>query len=141
MWDFLYAAGIAKNLLSRVNARSLLTRIRYNSNIMLSKKERLTRIDFATFFARGKRYHSPLFQLIYTPHNTFHASVVVPKKIEKQAVKRNKIRRRAYDILRREKMNTVGVYILIAKKPITTTAYNGLKIDLLSLIRQTGKVR
>jgi ribonuclease P protein component len=94
---------------------------------MLPKKERLSREAFSRFFAMGRRTHSPSLQCIHTPHPTIHVSVVVSKKIYKLAVKRNKLRRQIYDMVRRYRSeeNLSGVYIFIAKdgvKALTTTA-------------------
>ncbi len=87
---------------------------------MLQKKERLNREKFNRFFSVGRRVHSPLFTLIYTPHPTFHGAVVVSKKVAKLAVTRNTIRRRIYAMLRTHAIHRQGgVYIVVVKKPIT----------------------
>jgi ribonuclease P protein component len=103
---------------------------------MLRKKERLSREAFNRFFSVGKRYHSPSLQLIYSPHDTFHASVVVSKKVARSAVKRNKIRRRIYDIVRNYKQsnNETGVFIIITKPNVATYSYAVLKEEVLGLI-------
>lgn len=95
---------------------------------MLPKKERLSREMFNRFFATGKRIHSPSLQMIYTPYNTLHVSVVVSKKNYKSAVKRNKIRRRIYDIVRRYRAEKplTGIYIFITKSDIHTKTYSAL---------------
>jgi ribonuclease P protein component len=66
---------------------------------MLAKKERLTRHEFDRFFSLGKRYHSPLFQLIVAPAESFHGAAVVGKKVARSAVERNRIRRQLYGVL------------------------------------------
>ena len=70
----------------------------------------------------GKRTHSPALQIIFSPHDALHVSVVVSKKIAKHAVKRNKIRRRIYDIVRnyRSEQKIHGVFIFLVKQPILT---------------------
>ena len=84
---------------------------------MLAKKNRLTKAQFDRFFSSGKRIHSPLLQLIYTPHQQFHGAVVVGKKVSKKAVRRNQLRRRVYGHLYRwhTQTETTGVYIVILK--------------------------
>lgn len=84
---------------------------------MLPKTKRLTKRAFDTYFRSGKRYHSPHLQLIYTPAPDFHGAVVVGKKVFKQAVKRNAMRRRLYGVLYRYSKQTgaTGVFIIIAK--------------------------
>lgn len=103
---------------------------------MLAKKERLTKSDFDRFFASGRRHHTPLFTLVYTPSADFHGAVVVPKKILKSAVKRNKVRRRMYDVLRRQSCSggVCGVYILLMKPEGVTAPYTELKEALGTLL-------
>lgn len=108
---------------------------------MLPKKERLSRVEFNRFFSAGKRCHFPLFQIIYTTHNTLHVSVVISKKIAKSAVVRNKIRRRIYDIVRnyRSEEKTSGVFIFMVKLPVVTTSYSRLKEEVISAIQTVIK--
>lgn len=108
---------------------------------MLRKRERLSRAEFNRFFSSGKRSHSNFFQLVYSPHPNFHASVVVPKKIIRQATKRNKLRRRIYDILRVYSRHNqlAGVHIVLVKKNPIGISYEPLKDELVSLIGHTNK--
>ena len=87
---------------------------------MLKKKERLKRKEFDEVFARGKRLHSPIVQLIYAPSDTFHGAAVVGKKVYKKAVDRNSLRRRLYGLLYTvlRPASPLGTYILIAKPQI-----------------------
>jgi ribonuclease P protein component len=107
---------------------------------MLAKKERLSRDAFNRFFSVGKRHHAASFQIVYAPHPTFHASVVVPKKIEKSAVGRNTIRRRIYDILRHytREQKAHGVFIVIVKQPILKKPYAVLKEEVIQVITPLG---
>ncbi|QQR64725.1 ribonuclease P protein component [Candidatus Kaiserbacteria bacterium] len=99
---------------------------------MLPKKERLSRLEFNRFFSVGKRYHSPLFTLVYAPSPALHVSVVVSKKISNHAVVRNKIRRRIYDIVRHYRTETEvrGVFIFLTKKGVENTPYTSLKSEV-----------
>lgn len=96
---------------------------------MLRKKERLSREAFGRFFSLGSRHHTPLFTVVSHSHDTLHASVVVPKKVLKQAVRRNKLRRRIYDIIRQYKKETgtTGVFIFITKPAAAHASYDVLK--------------
>ncbi len=47
----------------------------------------------------GRKLHTPLFTIVYSPEETFSASVVVGKKVYKQAVKRNRLRRQVYSVV------------------------------------------
>ena len=110
---------------------------------MLRKKERLNREAFNRFFSAGTRTHSQSFGLVYVPHPTFHASVVVPKKIVQKAVARNKLRRRIYDILRnfKQKDGPTGVYIVMVKPKAATSSYDELKTEIEGLVGRTMKSR
>ena len=103
---------------------------------MLPKKERLSRMAFSQFFAVGKRSHFPSFQVVYVPHQSLHASVVVPKKIARHAVQRNKIRRRIYDILRnyRSEKKIHGVFIFLVKSSVLEKDYVLLKNEVRTCI-------
>lgn len=105
---------------------------------MLKKHERLTKSTFDTHFQNGKRLHSGLFTLIHDKTPQFHGAVVVPKKILKSAVERNKLRRRIYDVLQRTVAGAQGgVYIIIAKQQAVNASYQTLKEELTKLIGRT----
>ena len=110
---------------------------------MLSKKERLSRDTFNRFFSLGKRHHSPYWTLIYAPAPTFHASVVVPKKIARLAVNRNRMRRRIYDIVRlfHKEQKIQGVFIFLVKAPALPLTHEVLKMEVRSRITETQKIR
>ncbi len=84
---------------------------------MLKKKERLTKKEFDRFFSLGKRLHSPFFTIVYTKSDNFHGAVVVGKKVFKNAVDRNLLRRRLYNSLYKLSRadNLKGVYIILSK--------------------------
>lgn len=88
---------------------------------MLKKKERLTKKEFDRSFSVGKRFHSPVLQLIYAPGADFHGAAVVGKKVYKKAVDRNSLRRRLYAVLYRygKQQGKKGTFMLIAKPSIT----------------------
>ncbi len=83
--------------------------------------------------------HTPLFQLIYAPYPTLHASVVVSKKISKHAVDRNKIRRRVYDVARRYRSESglTGVYIFIMKNGVEKSSYHDIAEEVRKAITKT----
>lgn len=103
---------------------------------MLPKRERLSRKDFDRFFKTGRRYQNEYYTLVYTAHPSFHASVVVPAKVEKRATRRNKIRRRVYDIVRHcvDVRERGGVCIVLVKSPALTASYDELKLALEALL-------
>lgn len=84
---------------------------------MLQKKNRLSTAAFDQFFKTGKRRHSPNLQVIHVEQAEFHGSAVVGKKVFKEAVKRNRLRRQLYAVLYRlmKAQQLSGVTIIIAK--------------------------
>lgn len=89
----------------------------------------------------GKRAHSPLYTIVYSPSPTFHASVVVSKKVARLAVDRNKIRRRIYDILRRYQSRTgvTGVCIVLTKATVRGKAYAEMSEDITTQLSRIMK--
>lgn len=102
---------------------------------MLPKAKRLTRDEFSRFFASGKRVHTPAVQFVYTPSTKIKVAVVVGKKVYKNAVDRNHLRRQLYHIMRDwlAESGAQGVFILIAKPPIREYSYR----DLESCVSET----
>lgn len=101
---------------------------------MLKKTNRLNQAEFTHFFKVGKRSHSGSIQLIYSPYHRFHGSVVVPKKLVKKAVDRNKLRRQLYSSLHSLLVNKkqTGVYIVVVKRNSLE-----LKNELVDLVGAT----
>ena len=99
---------------------------------MLPKKERLSRAEFNRFFSLGKRFHSKTFTIVYAPHDSLHVSVVTSKKVSPNAVDRNKVRRRIYDIVRhhRDEVGTRGVYIFLTKVGAKSAPYASLRDEV-----------
>ena len=70
---------------------------------MLSKKYRFhSRGGVRYVYQKGKTVRSPKMSLVFAENNKgfTRMAVVVSKKVEKSAVKRNRIRRRIYEALR-----------------------------------------
>ena len=103
---------------------------------MLSKKQRLTKRQFDHHFKVGKRQHSANLQLIVSPAETFSGAVVVGKKVFKQAVKRNQLRRRLYGVLYRWQQQSprTGVYIILAKPTARSATRRALLDETQSLL-------
>ena len=72
---------------------------------MLSKKYRFhSRGGVKYTYRHGKTIRTPNISLVYNnnPRGFIRSAVVVSKKVEKTAVKRNRIRRRVYEAIRLE---------------------------------------
>ena len=106
---------------------------------MLNKKERLSRDLFNRSFAVGKRIHSPCLQLIVHATDSFHGSVVVPKKIYKKAVDRNMIRRQLYGVLYTFHKNKyiLKTYIVIIKPAIKEMTRKQRAFELQQILQKT----
>jgi ribonuclease P protein component len=88
---------------------------------MLKRSQRIQRADFATFFKQGRRFHSDHATVVFTPYPTFHASVVVSKKVSKSAVTRNTFRRRVYAKLAAQStQKQTGVFVVVLKPSFAT---------------------
>lgn len=110
---------------------------------MLKKSQRLTRKEFDAVFKTGKRSHFPHLTVVYESSEEFHTSVVVGKKVAKSAVKRNLLRRRVYDRVRRsmQKEGVKGMYLFLVKPSYTSLSRKAadafLTESIASIIKQT----
>ena len=127
----------SQKALPRGQCFSLFT-FHFKLGAMLPKRQRLTTAEFNQFFKSGRRFHHPLMQLIYTPHPTFHGSVVVGKKVAKKAVARNRARRQLYAVLYRFAKDHVptGVYLVILKPAAASATVTERKAALSEILAQ-----
>ena len=111
---------------------------------MFSAAIRLSRRAFTTYFKIGRRFQTPALTLVYSPTDTLAVAAVVGKKVSKQAVGRNRIRRRIYAGMRRSftvHTITTGTYILIAKPAAATYSRAALAAELVTLLALPLKSR
>ncbi len=108
---------------------------------MLASGNRLSRTDFSVAFSKGRRVHTTIGTLIYTPGDRFHGSVVVSKKVSKKAVVRNRLRRQVYGQLYTSLKQTgwVGTVIVLLKPTIATLPHNMRLTAIRQLIEQVPK--
>lgn len=85
---------------------------------MLPKKQRLNKKDIDLLFKSGKSIHSTnlTFKFILTSGKVVpHISFVAPKSLAKLAVKRNLLRRRGYDAIKKYinqfPLGLIGIFI------------------------------
>jgi ribonuclease P protein component len=102
---------------------------------MLKRSERLSRTQFAEFGKKGKRVHAEIATLSFLNHPSFHAAVVVSKKVSKSAVRRNRLRRQVYAELQRIKESgVIGVFVCTLKpeaEKMTNTEFRGAIKNLI----------
>ena len=113
---------------------------------MFKKSVRLSQSEFMTFLSAGKRYHSTFLTITFTPGPVIRAAVVVGKKVAKEAVDRNRIRRRLYATLRLALIGTsapcpLGAYIIVAKPGTLKVPRLALKAEQITLLAQISKAR
>ena len=92
-------------------------------------------------FSNGDSAHSKLFSVKWANNprrQNPRAAVVVGKKVYKSAVKRNRIRRRVYEIIRPfvKNMPAIDMVISIYSPEILTASHDELRIQLLPLLNQ-----
>lgn len=108
---------------------------------MLRKKYRLPKKDGAIVFKEGRVTKDVLF-LIKSKKNNFSYSrfaFVVPLKIEKKSTKRNKIRRKVYEILRHQyKFIKKGfdVLIILQDPGISKKKYSEIEKELKNTLKK-----
>ncbi len=104
---------------------------------MLPKNKRITKATFQSLM-KERRVFSTDFFLFYLRKSEFpQYAFVAPKGIFKKAVKRNKIRRLGYNILRVLPLKQ-GTGIFIYKKQALSATREQLKEDIIYILNKTG---
>ena len=101
--------------------------VRYNT-IMISQAHRFHGLGSLKYvYAQGKTVRSASMGLRYADNprrKTWRAAVVVSKKVHKSAVKRNRIRRRIYEVIRTSQILDEQA------KDIVISVYDGQVLDV-----------
>jgi len=97
--------------------------------------------EFSELYKRGRCARGKYFNLIYLPNSLGHCrmAVVTSRKVG-NAVERNKIRRRARELFRRNK-DLLGIpldILLIAKKEIRSAPWAVLRDEYLAAAEAIG---
>lgn len=110
---------------------------------MLSRKYRFhSRGGVRYTYAHGKTIRTPKMSLVYNDNSRGFQrfGVVVSKKVEKTAVKRNRIRRRVYEAIRAELPNynlkRDHIFVVYSKEVITMD-FKELRALIHSLLEQS----
>lgn len=103
---------------------------------MLPKSSRISRALFSVLLKSGKYFNSEHFLLRVAPLAEIRVSASVSKKVSKQAVVRNKIRRRIYSFMR-EVLPDIkpSLYLIVAKPGAYAIKGDELRSELVRLIR------
>lgn len=95
-------------------------------------------------FSKGKVARSRHLLLRYVPNaNRLHSrfAVVISKKIHKQSVYRNRVRRRIFEIVRNEFPSIDGSYdvtITVFSPEVLTLPHDKLREEIIQLFEQAG---
>ena len=100
---------------------------------MLPRVARFDRTTFAQALRAGRRTHTPFFSLVKSPAPNFRVAVVVGKKVAKQSVARNRLRRRLYAAFAHVEP-APGHYILIAKAGSAALPYGALEVEIARIL-------
>lgn len=102
---------------------------------MLATKYRVPRQYIDYILKKGDSYTSKLFIVRYKPNreNFSRYRIIISRKVDTKAVKRNYLRRQSYEAIRLNtpKDSTTGLdIILIAKKNAIKASYKNVEDDL-----------
>lgn len=104
---------------------------------MFSKQFRIAAKEFNSLIKGGVRMHSPSLMLQFVSGDLYKFAVVVPKKVFKKAVDRNKVKRVLYGYLKKaytEELLATGMYILVLKKPANQKTLQEIKNEVQGLL-------
>ncbi len=103
---------------------------------MVPKKQRVTRVLFDKVFKEGKIHTAKYVYVRALVDATLtlpHYAVVVPKKVLKDASKRNTLKRKVYAILKEQKLPE-GIFIFFLKKGADTVSFDDVTKEVNALI-------
>lgn len=113
---------------------------------MISRKNRFHgHNSLRTVYSRGKAVRGPSFAIKFVANDRrkdYRLAVVVSKKVNKSAVKRNRIRRQVYEIVRSQKLITgnYDVVLTVFSDQLGQTSTSQLENELRDHFRQAGLV-
>jgi ribonuclease P protein component len=108
---------------------------------MVPKHKRVTKDFFERVFKEGKIYSGEYMycKVLVDIHLAVpHYAVVVPKKITRSAVLRNKFKRQGYAVIKKyEKENEVipGIYLFFIKTDLSKLSFNELFLDVETIFK------
>jgi len=99
--------------------------------------------DFSDIYKRGRRYRTSLFTAVVVRHaGPCRAAYVVSRKVAKQAVRRNRVRRWLREALRRLLAGAEcrADIVLIAHQPAYRAGYWAIYRELADILGRAGLV-
>lgn len=104
---------------------------------MIPKKKRVTKEVFQVLMKEGKTLSTQLFLFYFKKNENPQYAFVAPKKIFKNASKRNKFRRAGYNILRTIPLEQ-GLGVFLFKKEAINANIKDVKENILYLLKKVG---
>ncbi len=119
----------------------------YCDDIMLKKRQRLSRIAFEQLLKHGKRMHGTYLTLLHlstesvsrkTPAG-YVCGVVVSKKVFKSAVARHRVRRKIYEVLRSQSGHLSGKQVAVLLRPAAAgVPFETLQAEVCNLAQKVS---
>lgn len=105
---------------------------------MLKRIHRLNHHEFKACFDTGVRSHTPAATIVSAKTPLWGVAVVVPKKVKKTAVARNRLRRQVYAAISQGVKQSAHHHIVIIKPlPQNTKVLSGATLEqIISRINQ-----
>lgn len=107
---------------------------------MLPKKKRVTKNTFKTVLKEGSVVYGSFFVFRYIKQDFPSYAFVVPKKLVKTAVKRNLLRRKGYNIIRKYPLKSM-VGIFFYKKEGLLATKEELLLDIENILKRASVVK
>jgi len=110
---------------------------------MLSKNRRIARKQFLGLFQGAKKIHSSHFSLLIKAigsNNASSFSIIASKKVLPRAVSRARLRRRVYNIIKKQLTNFKPSFeaLFIAKAGIQKLSFSELEDEITALIEKAN---
>lgn len=102
---------------------------------MLPKKKRVTKNTFKIIMDKGSIISGSFFIFRYIKQDTPQYAFVAPKKIAKNAVKRNSLRRKGYNIIRLYKIEFNAGIFFFKKESLIASTFD-LKQDIDFILKK-----
>lgn len=110
---------------------------------MIAKKYRIPRQEISYILNSGETLNTKLFIIRFRKSNEkfFRYRAIISKKLDKEAVKRNYLRRQIYETIRQnasEANNNNFDLILIPKKIILSAKFQEITSDVKNIIKKVN---
>lgn len=105
---------------------------------MLPKEKRLKRKEFSAFLASPSRNKSSKFFSLRAVFGSEKKqfSIVVSKKVAKNATDRNLLKRRFYEVIKKiEDQFSFGRYVFFVKSPAREASFSEIKEEITKMIQ------